>query len=277
MKNCVYSLLTSILFSLAMLAPSPVFSDSEKQLPVSDVLLPQGVMTEPLLDMDFIYIEPGNFMMGSPEDEANRYRDERQHSVRIDRGFWIGKYEVTFAQYDAFSKAAGYAMANDHAWGRDNRPVINVSWFDAADFAGWLSAKTGHHYRLPTEAEWEYVARAGTTTAYSFGDNPDDFIDYAWNGSSSNKQTHPVGLKRPNPWGMYDVHGNVWEWTGSAFTKDYDGSELTQSSFESKEQYAVVRGGSWYFFPKSMRSADRRVFFPGFRLPYIGFRLVRDK
>lgn len=232
-------------------------------------------ITEPVLGMQFVYIAPGSFMMGSPESEVNRYPDEKQHIVRIRSGFWMGKYEVTFEEYDTFSRATHHTRALDEQWGRGKRPVININWFEASDFARWLSARSGHHYRLPTEAEWEYAARAGTTTAYSFGDNSADFPDYAWNTTNANHQTHAVGLKKPNPWGLYDMHGNVWEWTASTYAKEYDGSELRGSSDKSNARRSV-RGGAWYFYPKGMRSADRRIYSPWLRFPYIGFRLVRD-
>jgi len=235
------------------------------------------VMTEPLTGMEFIYIEPGTFMMGSPESEAERYDDEQLHEVRINRGFWMSKYEVTFEQYDAFSKATRHARPLDENWGRGKRPVIYVRWFNAVAYANWLSGQTGQHYRLPTEAEWEYAARAGTTTAYSFGDNVDDFVDYAWNGKSANYRTHPVGGKRPNPWGLYDMHGNVWEWTASKYAEDYDGSEIEDSSLDISRDKRVVRGGAWYFFPRGMRSADRRTYNPKYQLSYIGFRLIREQ
>jgi len=232
-------------------------------------------MTEAVLGMLFVYIEPGSFVMGSPENELNRYPDEKQHQVQIKSGFWMGKYEVTFEQYDTFAKATHRARPFDEQWGRGKRPVIDVKWFEATDFARWLSKKSGYHYRLPTEAEWEYAARAGTTTAYSWGDNPSDFPDYAWNTTNANNQTHPVGLKKPNPWGLYDMHGNVWEWTASTYVRDYDGSELKGSSHKPKALRSV-RGGAWYFYPKGMRSADRRIYSPWLHWPYIGFRLVRD-
>jgi len=232
-------------------------------------------LTETELGMQFVYIEPGHFVMGSPESELNRYEDEKQHEVQIKSGFWIGKYEVTFGQYDAFAKVTHHARPLDEGWGRGKRPVMNVKWYEAAEFAKWLSRKSGHHYRLPTEAEWEYAARAGTTTAYSWGDNPLDFPDYAWNTTNANSQTHPVGLKKPNPWGLYDMHGNVWEWTASTYAEEYDGSELKGSDFKSRALRSV-RGGAWYFYPKGMRSADRRIYSPWLHWPYIGFRLVRD-
>jgi len=232
-------------------------------------------MTEPVLGMKFVYIPPGSFVMGSPESEPNRYPDERQHRVEIRKGFWLGKYEVTFAQYDVFAKATHHVRPLDEGWGRGNRPVMNVKWFEAVEFTQWLSRKSGMHCRLPTEAEWEYAARAGTTTAYSWGDDPADFPDYAWNTTNANGRTHPVGLKKPNPWGLYDMHGNVWEWTASVYSEHYDGSELKGSDFRSKAK-RVARGGAWYFYPKGMRSADRRIYSPFLHWSYIGFRVACD-
>ncbi len=255
---------------------------------------------EPLGNMSFVYIEPGKFMMGSPESEADRYADEQQHEVEIKKGFWIGQYEVTFAQYDAFTKDSGRAKARDLSnWGRDDRPVIYIKWFYANEFAKWMSEKTGHTYRLPTEAEWEYAARAGTTTAFSFGDhvggmNNHSFFkmlldintadaaaertlldEHTWYGMNAGQQTHPVGRKKPNPWGLYDMHGNVWEWTCSIYSKDYSSSETCVED-EKSNKHRSVRGGAWSFYAKGMRSADRRFFVPVLRLPYIGFRLVRE-
>ncbi|GMQ99206.1 MAG: formylglycine-generating enzyme family protein [Zetaproteobacteria bacterium] len=274
-----------ILFAFSMLSPSLGMTAGENSDHQADISSNQterlqhprfgDKMTEPVLGMQFVYIEPGSFVMGSPESELNRYPDEKQHKVQIKSGFWMGKYEVTFEQYDAFAKATHHAKPLDELWGRGKRPVIDVKWFEATDFARWLSKKSGYHYRLPTEAEWEYAARAGTTTAYSWGDNPSDFPDYAWNTTNANNQTHPVGLKKPNPWGLYDMHGNVWEWTASTYAREYDGSELKGSSQKSKALRSV-RGGSWYFYPKGMRSADRRIYSPWLHWSYIGFRLVRD-
>jgi len=274
-----------ILSALLMLSPARGIASDKSQknetaTPSGQAEQPQhpkrgDEMTEPVLGMQFVYIEPGSFVMGSPESELHRYPDEKRHKVRIKSGFWMGKYEVTFEQYDAFVKAAHYARPLDEGWGRGKRPVIDVKWFGATDFARWLSRKSGHRYRLPTEAEWEYAARAGTTTAYSWGDNPADFPDYAWNTTNANGRTHPVGLKKPNPWGLYDMHGNVWEWTASTYSEEYDGSELKGTSRKSKALRSV-RGGAWYFYPKGMRSADRRLYSPWLHWSYIGFRLVRD-
>ncbi|MFC1626451.1 formylglycine-generating enzyme family protein [Pseudomonadota bacterium] len=259
-------------------------------------------VVEPLVNMSLVYIEPGKFIMGSPEDEIDHYSDEKQHEVEIKKGFWMGQYEVTFEQYDAFTKSTHRAKANDlNNWGRGDHPVIYVKWFYAHEFTKWLSKTTGHKYRLPTEAEWEYAARAGTSSAFSFGehiagmDNHSFFkrlldsekegadaqralIDqYAWYGENANQQTHPVGQKKPNPWGLYDMHGNVWEWTCSVYSETFDGSEQRCIDKPKSNAKRSVRGGAWSFYAKGMRSADRRFFEPVYRLPYIGFRVVREQ
>jgi len=285
MKTELSTLFTVMLPVLLMLPPAlAVAADgaSGKQAVITTVQAASSrhprlgdEMTEPVLGIQLVYIEPGHFVMGSPESEPKRYADEKQHEVQIKSGFWMGKYEVTFEQYDAFAKATHHAMPLDEGWGRGKRPVMNIKWYEAAAFAKWLSRKSGYNYRLPTEAEWEYAARAGTTTAYSWGDNPLDFPDYAWNTTNANGRTHPVGLKKPNPWGLYDMHGNVWEWTASTYAEEYDGSELKGSDFKSRALRSV-RGGAWYFYPKGMRSADRRIYSPWLHWSYIGFRLVRD-
>ncbi|MFC1536798.1 formylglycine-generating enzyme family protein [Pseudomonadota bacterium] len=293
-----YSIKHSLLILIcAVFLPGLAVADSSTTSPK------QGdTVLEPLVNMSLVYIEPGKFTMGSPEDEVDHYNDEKQHEVEIKKGFWMGQYEVTFEQYDAFTKSTHRAKANDLSnWGRGDRPVIYVKWFYAHEFTKWLSKMTGHKYRLPTEAEWEYAARAGTTTAFSFGehisgmDNHSFFkrlldgetegadaqrvlIDqYAWYGENANQQTHPVGQKKPNPWGLYDMHGNVWEWTCSVYSETFDGSEQRCVDESKSNAKRSVRGGAWSFYAKGMRSADRRFFEPVYRLPYIGFRVVREQ
>ena len=195
--------------------------------------------------------------MGSPESEAGRSADEGpQHPVKITYPFEIGRYEVTFAQYDAFAKDTQHQLPDDRGWGRGDRPVINVTWHDAQAYVKWLSDKTGKKYRLPTEAEWEYVARAGTATAYWWGDRIGkanaacDGCGSQWDG----KKTTLVGSFKPNAFGVYDTAGNVWEWTQDCWYGDYtraptDGSAwLEQNGGDCSRR--VVRGGSWSSYPQ---------------------------
>lgn len=182
-----------------------------------------------------IAIPASEFWMGSPEREARRSSDERRHRVKIEQPFAIGQYAVTFDEYDHFCAATQRKKPGDQGWGRSNRPVINVCWYDAVDYTEWLSAHTGQAYRLPTEAEWEYAARAGTETAFWWGDSiTTDQANYAGNlitycppGREGiyREQTVPVGQFQPNPWGLYQVHGNVWEWNGSCYDENYGGAE----------------------------------------------------
>jgi len=234
-------------------------------------------ITEPLVDMTFTYIEKGSFMMGSPETELHRYRDEELHKVDIEKGFWMGIHEVTFDQFKLFYETTSYTKPLDNHWGEGKRPVIMINWYEASSYANWLSGQTGKHYRLPTEAEWEYAARAGTNTAFFYGDDEQGFDEYAWNGENSGFKTQPVGLKKPNPWGLFDIHGNVWEWTSSLYSQEFDGSEKIDSSLEVGYDDRSARGGAWYFPPKGMRSADRRLYHPKQKVPYMGFRLVLEE
>ncbi len=234
-------------------------------------------VVEPLVDMEFVYIKKGDFMMGSPETELHRYRDEELHRVEIEKGFWMAKHEVTFDQFRLFYETTSNTKPVDNHWGEGKRPVIMINWYQASAYANWLSGQTGKHYRLPTEAEWEYAARAGTTTAFSFGDDENGFDDYAWNGENSDYKTQPVGLKKPNPWGLYDMHGNVWEWTSSLYVQEFDGHEKIDSSLDIGYDDRAARGGAWYFPPKGMRSADRRLYHPKQKLTFMGFRLVLEE
>ncbi len=229
----------------------------------------------------------GDFLMGSPEAEPERYNDETQHRVAI-KPFAIGRTEVSFAEYDRFAAAKGRAKPVDGGWGRGDRPVINVSWDDATDYAAWLSAQTGRRYRLPTEAEWEYAARAGTQTPFWTGDciatdqaNYDGTRKYAGctaKASVYREQTVPVGSLAPNPWGLYEIAGNVWEWTCSKYEAAYAGEELICIS-KNDAIYGplrVFRGGAWNIQPAWLRSANRDRDGPSNRYVPLGFRLAQD-
>nr|VFK13946.1 MAG: Formylglycine-generating enzyme, required for sulfatase activity, contains SUMF1/FGE domain [Candidatus Kentron sp. LFY] len=229
-------------------------------------------------------IPGGCFDMGSPGSEKNRRSDERRHRVCVE-GFYVGKYEVTFQEYDRFARATDRVLPGDRGWGRGRRPVIDVSWNDATAYVEWLSRETGERYRLPTEVEWEYAARAGTTTPFSTGEcittdqaNYDGNTDYADCGTRTGvyrRKTVPVGTFPANPWGLHNVHGNVWEWTCSLYKRNYDGNEKRCASKEV-DLSRVVRGGSWVSVPRVVRSANRNRFWSDVAGSSTGFRLARE-
>ncbi|EGV15841.1 formylglycine-generating enzyme family protein [Thiocapsa marina] len=233
---------------------------------------------------EMIALPGGRFWMGSPEDEPGRDNDEGpRHRVRIEP-FAIGKTAVTFGQYDAFCEATRRDKPSDAGWGRGERPVINVSWDDAVAYAEWLSKETGLSYRLPTEAEWEYAARAGTQTPFwtgrcihtdqaNYGGNH----DYANCGAKTGvyrERTVPVASLPANPWGLHEVLGNVWEWTCSEYENRYAGAEQRCAERPSRAARAV-RGGSWSLEPGFLRAAGRVGVQPGYRSRSGGFRLAR--
>ncbi len=226
-----------------------------------------------------VSIPTGQFSMGSPTTENGRYPDEGpQHSVTIPRAFAIGRDEVTFDDYDRYAQASGKKLPADNGWGRGTRPVINVSWQDAQDYAAWLSRQTGQTYRLPSEAEWEYAARAGTTTAYWWGDALGKNHANGGGGGSvwDGKQTAPVGSFAANPWGLHDTAGNVWEWVADCWHDSYQGAPTDGSAWGGAANCdRGVRGGSWINFPQILRSAFRNWYRPDDSNYDQGFRLAR--
>ena len=221
-----------------------------------------------------VVIDSGVFLMGSPEDEKNRDSNEDQHQVAIVKPFALGRCEVSFDEYDRFAKETGRQLPNDQGWGRGKRPVINVSWDDAVAYTDWLSMRTGQNYRLPTEAEWEYAARSGTTTRYSWGDTID--CTKAQYGDCKQNSTVSVGSFPPNPFGLHDMHGNVWEWTLDCWNASYDGAPADGNARDSGDcTRRVLRGGSWGNRPRNRRSAGRSGGTPDSRGSGIGFRLAR--
>ncbi len=242
---------------------------------------------------DLVPIPGGEFAMGSPASEAKRGDDEGPvHRVKVGP-FWMGKHEVTWDEYEQFAfkmdlkkkarenadltaqpateKAADAVTRptppyadETFGFGRRGQPAICITHHAAMEYCRWLSAKTGKTYRLPTEAEWEYACRAGTTTAYSFGDDPSAVGDYAWYVENGEKP-HPVGKKKPNPWGLFDMHGNVGEWcldhyAADAYEKAAKGGSPADRPVlipSAKEYPYVVRGGSWDDDPEKLRSAAR--------------------
>lgn len=265
------------------------------------------------------FIPGGNFTMGSPASELGHFGDEGpQHQVTVD-GFWMGQYEITWDLYnlfvtreidqnqvkktlssevqidvDAVSGATTPYVEMSFGMGVDNYPAICMTQLAAVKFCEWLSAMTGHFYRLPTEAEWEYACRAGNQTAYSFGEDAAQLDKYAWFAENSNEKYQKVGSKLPNPWGLYDMHGNVAEWTldqylPTAYRQRTRGvkNPLTPGD---KVYPKIVRGGSWMDAPKRLRSAARRPSSKKWKkrdpqipkskwwhtdAPFVGFRVVR--
>ena len=224
--------------------------------------------------------------MGSPESERDRYADEDPRAVHFDNAFAIGVYEVTFDEYELFARATGRETPNDREWGKGLRPVINVSWDDANAYAEWLSEKTGERYRLPTEAEWEYAARAGTNGPFSF-EGPISPSKANYNSSRSyagseqgerSMQTEVVGSfdSHANRWGLNDVHGNVREWVedcyGLSAKIPTDGTARRVESCFAR----IVRGGSWRKHPFYVRSAWRGAEEPLVGFDDLGFRLAQD-
>lgn len=230
------------------------------------------------LEPEMVVIPAGHFQMGCVSG-INCGSDEKPvHEVKI-ASFALSKYEVTFEEYDAFTDATGRERADDRGWGRGQRPVINVSWYDAMAYAAWLSKQTGKTYRLPSEAEWEYAARAGTTTKYSWGNEIGinrancDGCGSQWD----NKMTAPVGSFEANSWGLYDMHGNVWEWVQDCWNENYEGAPADGSAWTPGDcSGRVLRGGSWYTDPGSLRSAIRFSYTTGFRFSGFGFRVLRS-
>jgi formylglycine-generating enzyme required for sulfatase activity len=232
---------------------------------------------------EMIAISGGAFTMGSPSGELYRGA-ETQHRVSVPP-FAIGKYEVTFAEWDACVRDGGCNgyKPDDEGWGRGNRPVINVSWNDVKAYIDWLSRKTGKPYRLPSEAEWEYAARAGSATPFSFGStittaqaNYDGSTGYGSGPAGVSRQkTMPVGSFPANRFGLHDMHGNVWEWVADCWHEEYtadapaNGAPWTSGECGGR----VLRGGSWEDYPGDVRSAarvgggvDEQSYGDGFRL-----------
>jgi formylglycine-generating enzyme required for sulfatase activity len=280
----------------------------------------QQELTGSDLVIDMISIPKGGFRMGSPESEANRKTDEGPiHEVLIE-AFWMSKYEVTWELYNLFvnrtidsvpnaSKGSNVNIALDALAGATipyvdmslgmgteaDLPVGNVTHHAASGFCKWLSAKTGYFYRLPTEAEWEYAARSGSSTAYHFGDDVTALDNYAWHYKNSNNTYHEVGQKKPNAWGLYDMHGNVAEWTLDQYLTDtYQKREKTSiNPWEpaTTEYPRTARGGSYDDDPEALRSATRIPSMERWKMrdpqfpkskwwntdaPFVGFRIVRQ-
>ncbi len=227
---------------------------------------------------EMVTIPAGSFRMGCVSGIDCTDSMKPVHSVRI-ASFEMSKYEVTFEEYDAFTDATGRERVDDRGFGRGRRPVINVSWHDAVAYTQWLSSQTGESYRLPSEAEWEYAARAGSTTMYSWGNGIGrnrancDGCGSQWDYS----ETAPVGSFSANRWGLHDMHGNVWEWVQDCWNGNYRGAPADGSAWESGNcARRMLRGGSLNNVPWLLRSAFRGRLTSGNRYNYSGFRVARS-
>jgi len=222
--------------------------------------------------IEMIRISPGTFEMGSPPEEVGRLRDEGPiHTVTISDPFLLATTPITQAQY------AAVIGNNPSAFKSEDHPVECVSWDDAMRFCEKISERMDYELTLPTEAQWEYACRAGSQTRYYFGDDERNLGDYAWYGENSGGETHPVGQKKPNAWGLYDMYGNVWEWCRDNWHGDYKGAPTDGSTWEDAEGRAsgrVVRGGSGGSTGRSCQSAYRYYGAPSIRRSGLGFRII---
>ena len=252
--------------------------------------------------MTLVRIEPGSFLMGTTKEQIDQLlrlfpdfqrewfdNEQPQHRVQITRPFFLGTHPVTQGQYQAIM-----GSNPSHFKGSDDLPVESVSWLDAVSFCNKMSEKDkrtpfyringtevadvgGNGYRLPTEAEWEYACRAGSTTLFPFGDDAGKLGEHAWFSDNSDSKTHPVGQKRPNAWGLYDMLGNVWEWCADWYDAKYYASSpsvAVDPPGPPKAAIRVFRGGCWYNFPRRCRSAFRDWDAPDYRSNDLGFRLA---
>jgi formylglycine-generating enzyme required for sulfatase activity len=248
----------------------------DKLLQVSPKIIRQTeTVILPNFNPEMVDIPAGKFNMGSNENE----NEKPIHEVIVP-AFQIGKYPITQAQYQA---VMGYNPSRFS--GNPQNPVETINWFDAQEFCEKLSQLTGKNYRLPTEAEWEYACRAGTKTRFSFGDDENQLGDYAWFDGNSNNTTHPVGEKQPNPWGIYDIHGNVWEWCADQYHESYarkpdnikeNGSIAWRDNNITNNSSIIRRGGSWGSYPGNCRSVSWDRYVADDYSNDLGFRVVCD-
>lgn len=258
--------------------PAAVPTPSTPDRPI-DPNIEEGQTIKNSIGMKFSLIPSGTFMMGSPTSENGRDGGEVSHSVTISKDFYLGTYEVTQEQYLEIMKSNGSTFKGP------NLPAADMTWHDATQFCSKLTSrekKNGHEYRLPTEAEWEYACRAGTVTAYCSGDTEKQLADVAWYKGNSGAVNHPIGQKLPNAWGLYDMHGNVWEWCSDGF-QDYphDGETIDPVGALPKSGFRVCRGGgaggAFASPPQECRSAHRQSRKPDDPGTILGFRAVLVK
>jgi len=244
---------------------------------------------------EMVYIEKGTFFMGNNNGSEN---EKPAHDVTLTRSFYMSKYEITYSIYDIYCTKTNTDKSTDRGWGRDNRPVVHVNWFNAIKFCNWLSKNeklkecytrkiinnkevwfcdfNAEGYRLPTEAEWEYAARGGSKSKefkYSGSNKPDDV---SWYSNNSDMMTHPVGMKKPNELGLYDMSGNVYEWCWDAYYDDFYKKTPLKNPMMNTGRNRVKRGGSWKSSLIGLKNTFRNSDFPNPDWAYdIGFRVVR--
>jgi formylglycine-generating enzyme required for sulfatase activity len=244
----------------------------------NDVAATLAALAKPLriqvTEPELIAITGGVFQMGSPVDEPGRFADEILHSVDIPYDFAMGVFPVTFDQYDEFVRAESRRRPDDETGERGRRPVFNVSWNEAMGYTAWLSEKTGKEYGLPTEAEWEYAARAGQLDSSGSRGDRDDTSSVHF----TSKQDGPlaVGQLPANPWGLHDCLGNIWEWTCSCYDANYGGAETRCAAFEDLRR-RVARGGAWNSSRRELRCAMRKPLKWHHTSAEVGFRVVCRK
>jgi formylglycine-generating enzyme required for sulfatase activity len=320
----VQALLAVVLGGLIGLMPSVFAADDATQAKTPTDMKPYKIQIRNTdVSFEMVPIPGGEFVMGSPDNEANRGEgEEPQHKVKVEP-FWMGKYEVMWDEFelwsllmevrlrkyknaetsplekaaDAITKPTPPYTDMSFGMGKDERqPAISMTQHAAKKYCEWLNAKTGYYHRLPTEAEWEYACRAGSTTAYSFGDDPAKLDDYAWHKGNSAGKYHSTGKKKPNAWGLYDMHGNAAEWVQDKFDLEFykkfpaDKVAGFPLNIGDVEYPRTARGGAWEFTPEKLRSAARIGSNPDWKeqdpnLPksawymtdamFIGFRVIR--
>ena len=271
MKRFPRPALTTLLMVAAALGASMVMANDTK-------LKPGSTFRDCTTDCpEMIVLPAGDFVMGSAEGVgSNQERPSR--NVTVAKPIAVSRFEVTFQEWDACVTGGGCShRPDDRNWGRGRQPVINVSWHDAKQYTAWLAHKTGLPYRLLSEAEWEYAARAGTTTRFFFGDDEAVLSDHGWSAYNSKNRTHPVGEKKPNQFGLYDMHGNAAEWVEDPWHDNYHGAPADASTWVDggDANRRVVRGGSWHTKPDWLRSAFRWGSIAESRSWLGGFRVAR--
>lgn len=271
-RRCLLTLALLVIVATAGHAPAAA---TERQQVVNSV------------GMALVLIEPGTFERGSPPEETGRRPNETRHAVTLTRGFWLGATEVTQAQWDAIMPE------NPSAFPGPDRPVENVAWFDWLEFCNRLSIREGltpaytldgvhvtwrrdaDGYRLPTEAEWEYACRAGTRTRFNAGDRSSELLEVAWVRANADWQTHPVATRPANPWGLHDMHGNVFEWCWDLY-EPFGDEALVDPAGAADGWRRVLRGGGWTSHSRASRSAYRHAGDPSARRAWYGARLARS-